>query len=192
MQLNYPITDAKIELVVFQLGSNKSPGPDGIPTFFYQEYWNIVKQDILGTLHAFFHSGTLLKSLNKTFITLVPKNPIHEEVSHFKPKSLCKVTYRIISKIMVSRLKPLIDKLISHFQNAFIQERSITDNILLAHEIIDSMKKKRGRKKGYGALKIDICKAYDRVSWEFLKAVLISMNFNDSWIQWIMECCFFS
>ena len=54
------------------------------------------------------------------------------------------------------------------------------------------MKKKKGRKKGYGALKIDICKAYDRVSWEFLKAVLISMNFNDSWIQWIMECCFFS
>ena len=102
MQLNCPITDAKIELVVFQLGSHKSLGPNGIPTFFYQEYWNIVKQDILDTVHAFFHSGTLLKSVNKTFITLVPKIPIHEEVSHFKPKSLCKVTYRIISKIMVS------------------------------------------------------------------------------------------
>lgn len=177
MQLNYLIIDAKIELVVFQLGSYKSPGPDGIPAFFYQEYWNIVKQDILGTLHAFFHSGTLLKSLNKTFITLVPKIPIPEEVSHFRTISLCNVTYKIISKIMVSRLKPLMDKLISHFQNAFIQGRSITDNILLAHEIIYFMKKKRGRKKGYGALKIDIC-----------KVVLTSMNFTDSWIQWIMMC----
>lgn len=81
-----------------------------------------------------------------------------------------------------------MDKLISPFQTAFIQGRSITDNILLAREINESMKKKKGRKKGYGALKIDMCKAYDRVSLEFLKVVFISMNFSDSWIQWITEC----
>ena len=57
-----------------------------------------------------------------------------------------------------------MDKLISPFQNAFIQGRNITDNILLAQEIFDFLRKKKGRKKGYGPLKIDMCKAYDRVN----------------------------
>ena len=57
-----------------------------------------------------------------------------------------------------------MDKLISPFKNAFIQGKDITDNILLAHEIFDSLRKKKGRKNGYGALKIDMCKAYDRVN----------------------------
>ena len=64
----------------------------------------------------------------------------------------------------MSRLKPFMDMLITPYQNAFIQGRNITNNILLAHEIFDTLRKKKGRKKGYGALKIDMCKAYDRVN----------------------------
>ena len=78
--------------------------------------------------------------------------------------------------------------LISPFQNAFIQGRNISNNILLAHEIMDIVRKKKFKKKGYGALKVDMCKTYDRVSWNFLRAVLISMNFSSTWINWIMEC----
>ena len=73
---------------------------------------------------------------------------VPDEVSHFRPISLCNVTYKIISKIMVNKLKLLMAKLISPYQNAFIQGRNIFDNILLAHEIIDTLKKKKGRKKG--------------------------------------------
>ena len=113
---------------------------------------------------------------------------VPEEVSHFRPISLCNVTYKIISKIMVNKLKLLIAKLISPYQNAFIQGRNIFDNILLAHEIIDTLKKKTDRKKGYGALKVDMCKSYDRVSWNFLKTVLISMSFGNYWVHRIMEC----
>ena len=89
---------------------------------------------------------------------------------------------------MVNRLKPLMNYLISPFQNAFIQGRNISNNILLAHEIMDIVRKKKFKKKGYGALKVDMCKTYDRVSWNFLRAVLISMNFSSTWINWIMEC----
>ena len=70
--------------------------------------------------------------------------------------------------------------LITPYQNAFIQGRNITNNILLAYEIFDTLRKKKGRKKGYGALKIDMCKAYDRVNWNFLKVVLLSMNFSNT------------
>ena len=76
-----------------------------------------------------------------------------------------------------------MDSLITPFQNAFIQGRNIVDNILIAHEIFDYLGKKRDRKKCFEALKIDMTKAYDRVDWSFLKAVLLAMNFNDRWVQ---------
>ena len=80
---------------------------------------------------------------------------------------------------MVSRLKPFIDTLITPYQNAFIKGRNITNNILLAHEIFNMLGKKKRHKIGYGALKIDMSKAYDRVNWNFLKVVLLSMNFSE-------------
>lgn len=149
-QLNKPIIDAKIEWVVHQLILKKAPRFDGIPAFFYQDFWSLVRQDILNYVHAFFHSGALLKSLNQTYLTLIPKTNFLEEVNHFRLISLCNVTYKIISKIMVSKLKPFVDILINLYQNAFIQGRSITNNILIAHEIFDILKKKKGRKKGFG------------------------------------------
>lgn len=56
-----------------------------------------------------------------------------------------------------------MDSLVTPFQNAFIRGRNISDNILIAHEIFDMLRKMRKRKKFYGALKIDMGKAYDRV-----------------------------
>ena len=147
-----------------------------------------MRVDILNTVHAFFHSGSLLKSLNHTYITLIPKVPSPNEVSHFQPISLCNVIYKVISKLMVNKLIPLMDNLITPFQTAFIRGRSITNNFLIAHEIFDSLGKKKGRKNCFGALKIDMSKAYNRVDWKFLKAVLVAMNFSPRWIGWVMEC----
>ena len=96
--------------------------------------------------------------------------------------------YKIISKLLVNRLKPFMDSLITPFQNAFIKGRNISDNILLAHEIFDFLIKRKKRNKFYGALKIDMTKAYDRVDWKFLKVVLSSMNFSQNWIKWILQC----
>lgn len=81
-----------------------------------------------------------------------------------------------------------MDSLITHFQNAFIKGRNITDNILIALEIFGILRKIKRKKKFYGALKIDMTKAYDRIDWKFLKDVLVSMNFSPNWVKWILEC----
>ena len=176
--LNRGISIFEIEEAVFQIGPHKAPGPDGIPGFFFQNFWSIIKTDVCNAIQAFFHSGSLFKAFNHTFITPIPKLPNPEEVSHFRPISLCNVFYKIISKILVNRLKPIMDSIITPFQNAFIKGRNITDNILLAHEIIDVVRKKRGKRDSYGVLKIDVSKAYDRVNWNFLKAILTVMRFD--------------
>ena len=107
--LNKPISDFEIECAVFQLGAHKAPGPNGIPAFFFHAFWDIVKEDVTRAVQAFFHSGSLFKPLNHSYIVLIPKKPFPDEVSHFRPISLCNVIYKVISKVMVNRLKPVMD-----------------------------------------------------------------------------------
>ena len=83
--LDRPVTIEEIEDTVFQLGSHKAPGPDGIPAFFYHEYWSIVKFDIFNTVLAFFHLGSFLKYPNATYITLIPKVACPDNVNHLDP-----------------------------------------------------------------------------------------------------------
>ena len=180
--------DEEIYLAVTQLGPLKTPRPDGILAAFYQKFWSIVKHDICQMVKAFFHSGFLLKTLNFTFITLIQKIPTPKLVTQLRPISLCNVTYKIISKILVNRLKPLMDSLITPFQNAFIQGRQLTDNIILAQEVFEYLKKKHKGKWGFGAIKLDMNKAYDRLSWNFLIVVMSTMGFSSKWITWVTQC----
>lgn len=81
------------------------------------------------------NSGHLLKELNKTLITLIPKNNCLESVSHFRPITLCNVAYKIIAKTIVNRLQSIMVDLVSPHQNAFIKGRAIFDNIILNSEV---------------------------------------------------------
>lgn len=102
------------------MGSFKSPGPNGMSVLFYKHYWHIIKADIFATVKSFFLGGFMLKQLNHTNIALIPKSTSAFMVKHFRPISLCNVIYKIISKILSNRLQPLLSKLISPMQAAFV------------------------------------------------------------------------
>ncbi|MCH84971.1 RNA-directed DNA polymerase (Reverse transcriptase), partial [Trifolium medium] len=102
--------------------------------------------------------------------------------------SLCNVLYKMVSKLLANRLKRVLDKCISEEQSAFMEGRYITDNALIAIEIIHALKRKTRGVKGELVLKIDISKAYDKVEWSFLKGVLSKMGFSERWVQWMMLC----
>ena len=96
--------------------------------------------------------------------------------------------YKIISKVIANRLKPLLNNIISETQSAFIANRMITDNVLIAFESLHHMTTSRLGKKSFMALKLDMSKAYDRVEWTFLEKIMTKMGFTASSIALIMEC----
>ena len=108
-------------------------------------------------------------------------------MNKFRPVSLCNVIYKIVSKVLVYRFRQVLDLCIEDTQGAFVPGRQITDNILIAYEVLHSFKKKRGVSKSF-ALKLDMSKAYDRVEWSFLEKMMRSMGFCEDWILLIMRC----
>lgn len=78
----------EVRLTIFQHGPLKSPGSDGFSDIFFQKYWDIVGDKVFEAVHNFFLEGVLLREMNHTNVTLIPKvNP--ELINHFQPISLC-------------------------------------------------------------------------------------------------------
>jgi hypothetical protein len=85
---------------------------------FFKACWDVVKHDIYGIVEDSRCSSSILKALNSTFITLIPKENEARTPDRFRPIALCNVVYKIISKVIANRLKPLLPILISKEQSA--------------------------------------------------------------------------
>lgn len=186
--LSAQLTHGEIKNAFFQMSPYKSPGPDGLHACFYQKFWNIVGNDVVGMIKRFFTTGYILKELNQTLISLIPKTTCPTTFKEFRPISLCNVAYKAISKILVLRMQGMIKEMISPNQNAFIKGRLISDIIFLTAKMMDFIHKGKNKKSFWCAVKIDFIKAYDRVKWCFLEKVLKRMLFPDHLIQLIMQC----
>ncbi|KAL0457897.1 UNVERIFIED_CONTAM: putative mitochondrial protein [Sesamum latifolium] len=174
-ELLKPYREDEITNALFHMAPYKSPGPD-------------VKHDIVQCALDILHGHSLFPKFNHTHIVLIPKCKNPELLSQFWPISLCNVIYKIASKVIANRLKPILKQLISPNQSAFVPGRLITDNVLLAFEINHFIKNKRKGKISCMALKLDISKAYDKIEWIFLRKVLEKLGFPQSFTDLIMHC----
>ncbi|XP_060969635.1 uncharacterized protein LOC133036885 [Cannabis sativa] len=185
-QLLDRVTEEEVRRALFHMHPGKSPGPDGMTHGFFQKYWNVVKDDVVQQVRAFFDTAVLLDALNDTNIVLISKKKQPISMSDLWPISLCNVLYKIISKVVVNHLKVVLPHVISPTQSAFIPGCLILDNIMIAFEVMHYLKRKRKGKEGYMALKLDLSKAYERVEWGFLRAMVTKMGFATRFVDLVL------
>ncbi|KAL0423233.1 UNVERIFIED_CONTAM: Retrovirus-related Pol polyprotein from type-2 retrotransposable element R2DM [Sesamum radiatum] len=181
-----PVTMDDVKNAMFDIEEDKAPGPDGFSSGFYKAVWPIVGEEVSKAILDFFTTGRLLKQVNATLLTLIPKVRSPHSADDFRPISCCNVIYKVITKILVCRIREILDLLISPSQNAFVPGRLISDNVLLAQELFSGYNQCRLPPRC--ALKVDLRKAYDTVEWDFLFATLRMFGFPAVFIRWIEEC----
>ena len=134
------------------------------------------------------NSGIMPCGINDTYICLIPKVKSPQKITEFRPISLCNVIYKIMSKILANRLKRILPGVIDESQSAFVPGRLITDNVLVAFETMHCINQRKKGKEALMAIKLDMSKAYDRVEWAYLEAMMRKMGFHEKWILLIMMC----
>lgn len=174
-------------MALFKMAPSKAPGVDGFNVGFFQTHWQLVKPCVLSAVLTFLNGGVLPEEVNQTLLVLIPKVCNPQELSQYRPISLCNVLYKICSKTMANRLRLILEDVISVEQSAFVPGRLIMDNVLIAYGCIRYLRNKKGNTGGC-AIKLDMAKAYDRVEWRYLEAIMRSLGFPEAWCSLVMKC----
>ncbi|KAI0494214.1 hypothetical protein KFK09_024345 [Dendrobium nobile] len=181
LSLTVAPTENEIYLAVMSINANSTVGTEGYTSIFFQKCWHIIKNDLIAAVVDFFEGNSMPRFFTSTAIVLIPKKDNPEHWSDFRPISLCSFFNKLTSKIIARRLGSLLPNIISPNQSSFVKGRLISDNILLTQELVHDLNlKTRG---GNLLLKLDICKAFDNLSWDFLYDILALFGFLKLFIK---------
>jgi hypothetical protein len=183
--LTEKVTLEELKVVLNSFQKDKILGSDGWTIEFFLGFFDSIGQDILSLVEETRLTRQMPLSLNSTFISLIPKKDNLDTLDDFGPISLCNCIYKIISKVIAIRLKIVLSDKISLEQFGILEGRQIHEAIGVAQEALHSIKT---RKLKSVVLKIDLSKAYDKVSWLYLRLLLTHLGFTVPFIKWIM-CC---
>uniref|UniRef100_A0A803QN76 Reverse transcriptase domain-containing protein n=1 Tax=Cannabis sativa TaxID=3483 RepID=A0A803QN76_CANSA len=183
-----PFTSEEIKSTLFHVHPLKAPGKDGLPGLFFHKHWDLIETEFTATCLDILNHNSDCKKINETLICLIPKVKQPTKMSEFRPISLCNVVYKVVSKCLANRMKLSMNSTISENQSAFIGGRIIQDNAIIGFESLHCMRKGRFGNGSKMALKLYMSKAYDRVEWDFLEAMMDFLAYEDEWIKKIMNC----
>jgi hypothetical protein len=183
--LEKPCSKVEILVVLKGFSKDKSLGPDGWMVELFLSFFDLVGDDLLEAVEESRRSGEVNKSLNSTFLVLIPKVNKPSTFGDFRPIALCNLIYKIISKLLASRIKLILSRSLSGEQLGFLKGRQILDAVGTTQECLHSIKVKNLKEI---ILKLDLQKAYDCVNWDFLRMILLQSGFGLLITNWIMSC----
>lgn len=180
-------TPDKNEIMEALLGMNRdgAPGPDGFSVHFYIYAWEVISKDLVAAIQHFL-KGFQPSTWSATTLSLIPKIKDAHKIDNLRPISLCNVSHKVISRILGNRLGEILPDIISPEQAGFVKDRNIHENIVLAHDMAHDIHKQG--KDGNAILKLDMSKAYDRISWTFLIRAMRAFGFCEQWCDLVYRC----
>ena len=181
--LEGPLTTDELGHALRNMKHNKTPGIDGFPAESLKMFWCKVKYLITRVLNKCYETGILLISLRQTIINCIPKgDKSRDSLKNWRPISLLSTFYKLASACLATRMKNILDTLISDSQTGFVKGRYIGESIRLVYDIMNYTEVN----KTDGLLMlIDFEKAFDSISWKFMYNVLDIFGFPQSYIKWV-------
>jgi len=154
---------------------DKSPGPDGWTSEFFLSFFCLVGQYLLDYVEDSRIKGKVKNTINSTFIALIPKGNKPLGFMDYRPKALCNLCYKFITKVITNRLRPILSKALSMEKLGFLKGRQLLYAIGMALEYLHSIKNKKLQSI---ILKLDLKKAYDCTVWDYLRLLLLKCGFG--------------
>ena len=154
---------------------NKSHGDDGIVSEFYIRYCYLIKEELTKVIKYIFLSNTLAPSQERAMLTLLYKKGEREDISNWRPVSLLNIDYKIITKIIAERLKPLVPNIIHPDQNGYVNGRNLFEANRLLKYIIEYSEE---NEINSSIIFLDYQKAFDRVEWGWALKCLEKFKFG--------------
>lgn len=173
--LGRPFSVLEVENVVSSMKRDKTPGPDGIQAEVLQELVKYAAQDLCDLLNHWRREGTIQKEFNLGLIKLIPKAQDRMEVKNFRPLTMLNTVYKVMAKALALRIRFVVNQVVHPKQYGFVHGRSIHEAILNLITAIDWASE---QEDDFVMINMDLEKAYDRVSWEFILAVIDKMGFG--------------
>jgi len=175
------ITEEEVREAIKRSGRNRSPGPDGIPSEFYNTFIELTAPLLTSVYRECFHRKGLPPSLNEALMTLIYKKGDEAEIKNYRPISLLNVDLKILTKVLSNRLSQVLPVII-HRNQKQVKGRNILDNARLMFDLIYYLSNTRSKA---AILFLDQEKAFDRLNWDFLKGMLRAFGFGENFRRWI-------
>ena len=185
--LSAPITLDEISLGISILPAHKAPGIDGLPYEWYKSYSSFLLPSLLTLFNAILDGASPPDSWSRTLISLLPKPARdHREIRNWRPITLANCDAKIFSRILANRLALFLPDLVHPDQAGFTRGRNAADIAMSLRQVLDHASKHH---IDGAILFLDQEKAYDRISHQYLSAVLSAFGMPDH-LRRIFECTF--
>lgn len=177
-----PFDDRELEQALFSMKNGTSPGPSGFTAEFFKIFWPVFKELITQAVDEMLEIG-IPNSMKSSITILIPKRgKDRRKVENLRPISLLNVIYKLITKAIALRVRKVIKDIIHQDQTGFIQGRYIGENVRL---VLDTIQSCSEDKVSALLLACDMQKAYDSVSWTYLKMAVQRYGFGPNFRKWI-------
>ncbi|CAI5478626.1 unnamed protein product [Closterium sp. Yama58-4] len=175
-------TEEGVRKAIRELANDKSPGRDGLPKELFRCHWEVLKGPLMKMVRGFVATGKMLEAANEAVTVLLYKKGAETGARNYRPITLLTSIYKILAKVMATRMKAVLHQVISGEQYGFLPGKRLTDAVPMVADLIDAAKNKN---KEWYIMMVDFEKAYDSVRRGYMLRAISRMGFPPRFVSWI-------